>query len=192
MSNIDSQLESVLFYQSEPVSVKTLSGLLGAKPGEVSEALARLAEAYKERGIVLVSDGEVWSLGTHPSNSALIEKLQKDEVSRELGRAGLETLAVILYRGPISRREIDQIRGVNSGFILRNLLIRGLIERAGDPPASTSEASRAGRSFTYKPTLKLFEHLGVTGKEALPEYERAFASIENFVAQSGEENNEAA
>lgn len=173
MPNLESLLESALFYQSEPVSVKTLGALTGANTGDVTAALASLAEAYRERGIVLVTDGELWSFGTSPANAALIEKLQKEEVSRELGRAGLETLAVILYRGPVSRREIDQIRGVNSGFILRNLLIRGLIER--------TDSTTGERSFTYKPTLKLFEHLGVTNKEALPEYATAWQSLEAFV-----------
>ncbi len=179
MPNLASALESALFYQSEPVSVKTLAALTGAKSGEVSLALAALQEEYRERGIVLVTDGELWSFGTSPANAPLIEKLQKEEVSRELGRAGLETLAVILYRGPISRREIDQIRGVNSGFVLRNLLIRGLVERTD--PSTSSGQGVPDRSFTYKPTLKLFEHLGVANKESLPEYATAWQSLEAFV-----------
>ncbi len=182
MATLDSQLESVLFFQSEPVTVKILAALLEQKPAEVTEALKRLQAAYAERGIVLVSDGETWSFGTHPENSGLIEKLQKEEVSRELGRAGLETLAVILYRGPISRREIDQIRGVNSGFILRNLLIRGLIEK--------TDSSTGERSFTYKPTLKLFEHLGVSNRESLPEYSTAWKSLEEFVKTEVPEQQE--
>lgn len=129
MQNLESQIESVLLFKNEPVSTKELSASLGKKADEVKRALKNLQEFYRERGIVIVSNGDEYSLGTHPENSTLIEAMQKEELSRELGRAGLETLAVILYRGPISRREIDQIRGVNSGFILRTLLIRGLIER---------------------------------------------------------------
>ena len=170
---LESKIEAVLFFRNEPVSFAELSKLLGVSVGEVKKAVENLQDFYRERGIVVVSDGEVVSFGTHPAQSDLIEKLQKEEFSRELGRAGLETLAVIAYRGPISRREIDQIRGVNSGFILRNLLIRGLIER--------TESITGERSFTYKPTLKLLQYLGVTKRDELPEYESAFKKIEEFV-----------
>lgn len=181
--HLESQIEAVLMFKNEPVSAKDLAHATGRKIEEVREALRGLQEFYKGRGIVIVSDGEFYSFGTHSAQSELIGKLQKEELSRELGRAGLETLAVILYRGPISRREIDQIRGVNSGFILRNLLIRGLIER--------TESSTGERSYTYKPTLKLFEHLGVPRREDLPEFDTAFKKIEEFMAEETEkEQNE--
>lgn len=183
MEKLTSQIESVLLFKNEPVSAKEISTLIGAKENEVYSALKSLQSFYRERGIVIVTDGEYYSLGTHPSNSALIEGIQKEELSRELGRAGLETLSVILYRGPISRREIDQIRGVNSGFILRNLLIRGLIER--------TESMAGERSFSYKPTLKLLEHLGVASREELPQFGEAFKKMEEFVKESEtKENND--
>lgn len=180
MANLESQIESILLFKNEPVSVKELTQALGCKSDEVKLALKNLQDFYRERGIVIVSNGDEYSLGTHPDNSDLIEGLQKEEFSRELGRAGLETLSIILYRGPISRREIDQIRGVNSGFILRTLLIRGLIERTESP---TGE-----RSFSYKPTLKLFEYLGITRREELPEFDKAFKKVEEFVKENPEEN----
>ena len=172
MQNLSQQIESILFYKNEPISIKELSTLLKTKPDEIKQALTELQALYGDRGIVLVTDGELYSFGTHPEQSALIEEMQKEELSRELGRAGLETLSVVLYRGPISRREIDQIRGVNSGFILRALLIRGLIERV--------ESVAGERSFTYKPTLKLLQYLGVTRREELPEFETAFQKLEEF------------
>lgn len=172
--SLESQIESILLFKNEPVTVKEIAAFLGRKPEEVKEALKSLQNFYKDRGMVLVSNGEEYSFGTHPENSALIESLQKEEFSRELGRAGLETLSVILYRGPISRREIDQIRGVNSGFILRALLIRGLIER--------TESIAGERSFTYKPTLTLLKHLGVRSVEELPAFDQAFKKMEEFVA----------
>jgi segregation and condensation protein B len=178
MMHLHGQLESALFYTSEPVSAKDLAALLGAKLGEIQAALKELQADYRERGIVLVSDGEMWSFGTNPLNSGLLEKMRKEEFASELGRAGLETLAIVLYRGPVSRREIDQIRGVNSGFILRTLLIRGLIER--------TESQAGERSFTYKPTLALFEHLGISRREDLPEYESAWKAVENFVKEESD------
>lgn len=168
---LESKIESVLLFKNEPVSATELAEWLDEKPETVKGALTNLAESYKNRGIVLVSDGELVSLGTHPESSILLEKLQKEELSRELGRAGLETLAVILYKGPISRREIDHIRGVNSSFILRSLLIRGLIERV----------EGTERSYTYKATLKLLQYLGVSKREDLPEFERAFKKMDEFV-----------
>lgn len=186
MNLLTSQLESVLLFKNEPVSVRELASLLGAKASEVKAALTDLQESYQGRGIVLVSDGEQYSFGTSPENSALIEKIQKEEFSRDLGRAGLETLAVVLYRGtpenPVSRREIDRIRGVNSGFILRNLLIRGLIER--------TESVAGERSFSYKPTLALYEHLGISRREDLPEFKSAWQSVEEFVKAEEKEEDE--
>lgn len=175
MPSLESKIESVLFFKNEPVLVAELGKWLGEKPAIVKTALGNLQDFYKSRGIVIVSDGELISFGTHPSTSGLIENLQKEELSRELGRAGLETLSIILYKGPISRREIDHIRGVNSSFILRTLLVRGLIERA-DPSTSLG----AGRSYSYKATLKLLEHLGITRREDLPQYQDAFKKIEEF------------
>ena len=180
MLNLESKIESVLFFKNEPVSIVELGKLLGEKPATIKVALANLKDSSKDRGIVIVSDGEFVSFGTHPDASELIAELQKEELSGELSRASLETLALVLYKGPISRREIDHIRGVNSGFILRSLLIRGLVERADDPPASTDEASRAGRSYSYKTTLKLLEYLGVTSHEDLPEYRDVFKKLEEF------------
>jgi|SRR3989338_4534860 len=180
--NNESRIEAILFFKNEPVSISELAKWLGEKPEVIKRALTNLEATYKDRGIVLVSDGESVSLGTHPGASELIEKLQKEELSRELGRAGLETLSIILYKGPISRREIDHIRGVNSGFILRALLVRGLIERA--------EGTSNERSYSYKATLKLLEHLGITRVENLPEYETAFKKIEAFEKSSPTDPNE--
>ena len=177
MPKLTQQIETILFFRSEPVKVAELQKLLNASKVEIEEALKHLQDFYKDRGMVVVSDGESYSFGTHPDNFELIEKINKEELSQELGRAGLETLAVILYRSapdaPISRREIDQIRGVNSGFTLRSLMIRGLIER--------TQGLKGERSFAYKPTLKLLEHLGITRREDLPEFESAFKKLEAFI-----------
>ena len=173
-SSLASQVESVLFFKSEPVTLTELTKLLGISKGEVEETLSHLEKSYEGRGITLVKNGDEVSLGTSRENAELIEQLQKDELSRDLGRAGLETLAIILYRGAegaaVSRREIDLIRGVNSSFILRSLLIRGLVERMEE-----------GRGFTYKPTLKLLEYLGVSNKESLPDYAEATKALSEFL-----------
>ena len=170
MLSLESKIEAMLLFKNEPVSVSELSKWLSQKPETIKEALENLKKTFENRGLVLVSDKDSVTLGTHPDASALIESLQKEELSRELGRAGLETLAIVLYKGPISRREIDHIRGVNSSFILRSLLIRGLVERV----------EGTERSYSYKSTLKLLEYLGVSRIEDLPEFENAFKKIEEF------------
>lgn len=170
--NLESKIEALLFFKNEPISFNELGKMLSTPVEEIHQAIEGLQNFYRDRGIVLISNGDELSLGTNPEVSNLIEKLQKDELSRDIGRAGLETLSIILYKGPISRREIDYIRGVNSSFILRNLLIRGLIER--------SESEAGERSFSYKPTLELMRFLGVTKKEELPEFTKALEKIEEF------------
>jgi segregation and condensation protein B len=171
--NLQHNIEAVLLFKNEPVSFKELTKILDTNVENIKNTVELLRHEYKERGIVIVEDDETVSLGTHPDASSLIEKIQKEELSRDLGRAGLETLSIILYKGPVSRREIDYIRGVNSGFIVRNLLVRGLIER--------TESSTGERSFSYKPTLELLRYLGVGKREDLPEFKDAFEKIETFV-----------
>lgn len=179
--NLEKQIEAILLFKNEPVTLAELSKTLAVTVDEVIGAIKTLQDFYKDRGMVIINNGDEIALGTHPEASSLIEKLQKDELSRDLGRAGLETLSIVLYKGPISRREIDYIRGVNSSFILRNLLIRGLIER--------SESVAHERSFSYKPTLELLRFLGVKNREELPEFETAFKKIEEF-AKNEPDNTE--
>ncbi len=178
--NIENKIESILFFKNEPLSLKELSKLLSVEIEAVKSAVANLQDFYKDRGIVVVSSGEEVSLGTHPDASEIIEALQKDELSRELGRAGLETLAVVLYKAPVSRREIDFIRGVNSSYTLRTLMIRGLVERA--------EEDKKG--YSYKPTLKLLEHLGITNIKDLPEYKSVVSKLEEFENTSQDDGNQ--
>jgi segregation and condensation protein B len=173
MSNLETKIESILLFKNEPVSISDLSIWVAEKPEQVREAVTSLQHFYKNRGFVLVTDGESVSFGTNPNMSELITALSKEELSRGLSRAGFETLATILYTGPISRREIDHIRGVNSGFILRHLLVRGLIER--------TEGVTGERSYSYKPTLKLLEYLGVSRMEDLPEHQTMAKKIEQFM-----------
>lgn len=181
--NLESKIESILLFKNEPVSFVELSKALDESLDNIKSAVESLTNFYKDRGLIIITDGEKIAFGTNPDLSNLIEKLQKDELSRDIGRAGLETLSIILYKGPISRREIDYIRGVNSGFIVRNLLVRGLIEK--------SESEVGERSFSYKPTLELLRFLGVSKIDELPEFETTFKKLEDFAkAENSEEKNE--
>lgn len=169
---IENKIEAILLFKNEPVTLVELSKILNVPRENLQFAISNLQNEYTNRGMVIISDGEKISLGTNPELSELIETIQKEEFSRDLGRAGLETLAIILYKGPVARREIDYIRGVNSGFIIRNLLVRGLVER--------SESIVGERSFSYKPTLELYRFLGLTKQDELPEFKDAYKKLETF------------
>jgi segregation and condensation protein B len=125
-TTLSAQLEAILFWKAEPVSIKKLADLLKVGPESIKEGLKELGDKLQGRGLTLVQTDDEVMLGTAKELSSLIEQLTKEELTRDLGKAGLETLSIVLYQGPISRADIDYIRGVNSQFILRNLLIRGL------------------------------------------------------------------
>jgi len=168
--SLSAQLEALLFWKGEPVTHKRVAEILKVtNPSLTVEALnlaiteLETVLASRGGGLVLVQKDDELMLGTAPAAAPLIEQLTKDELTRDLGKAGLETLAIVLYKGPISRREIDNIRGVNSTFILRNLLIRGLVEKVTSPEDQ--------RAFLYKPTMQLITFMGITKPEELPEYE---------------------
>lgn len=179
--NISSQLEAILFWKAEPISFKKLASLLNIDVEVVKTGLEELENILKGRGLTLVRTDEEVMLGTAKELSPLIEQLTKEELSRDLGKAGLETLSIILYQGPISRAGIDYIRGVNSQFIVRNLLIRGLVERVDNP--------KDARSYLYKTTLNLLSHLGISKIEELPEYEQVRKDIEIFNATDKQQTN---
>lgn len=177
--NTENVIESILFYQAEPISARRLSDLLKKNEQEIIEALNRLEERLSTTGIRLLRNGDFVTLGTSPESSTLIEIITKEELSKDLSKASLETLAIVLYKGPITRAEIDYIRGVNSTFILRNLLIRGLVEKIDNP--------KDQRSFLYTPTFALLEHMGITKTEDLPEYTETMQALEQFTNQKEEE-----
>lgn len=167
--SLDSQIEAVLFWKGEPQSIKKLAVSLGKKEEEIKAGLEVLKEKIKDRGVELIYKDDEVMLGTAAKLSHIIERLTKEELVRDLGRAGLETISIIAYKGPISRAEIDYIRGVQSNFILRNLQIRGLVEKI------TNEKDH--RSFLYRPTFELLQFLGVSKIEDLPEFEKVKAEF---------------
>ncbi len=171
-NSLEKQLEAVLFWKGEPVSIKKLSQIFSKTEEEISASLINLEASLLGRGIVLVTKEDEVTLGTSKETSELIEKLTKDELIRDLGKAGLETLSIIIYQGPLSRAEIDYIRGVQSNFILRNLMIRGLVEKISNP--------KDQRSFLYKPTFEMLSFMGITKIEDMPNYTSAREEIENY------------
>ncbi len=179
--NLSAKLEAILFWKAEPVSFKKLATLLNVDIPTIKACVQELENSLKGRGLTLVQTDEEVMIGTAKELSPLIEQLTKEDLTRDLGKAGLETLSIVLYQGPISRANIDYIRGVNSQFILRNLLIRGLVERIDNP--------KDARSFLYKTTLALLSHLGVSKTNDLPEYNQVRQDIEAFKQSTVQQND---
>lgn len=175
---LEQQIEAVLFYKTKPVAISWLLKFFETNEETLGNALVSLQQTLRTRGVrLIVSDNREVQLATAPEAAEIIEKMQRDDLKRDIGSAGAETLAIILYRGPINRTEIDRIRGVNSSFILRNLLIRGLVERS---------AASTDRSHTYQVTPSLLAHLGIEQKESLSDYQEIAAALDEFSATAAE------
>lgn len=169
--NLEAKIEAILYFKGEPVKKKKLAEILEVDADTVKRALQGLGNSLMGRGITLVEDGDSVMLGTSPEASPIITELTKEELSRDLGKAGLETLSIILYKGEASKKEIDYIRGVNSAFIIRNLMIRGLVDRI----------EKGGvRGYSYKPTIELLSYLSLNKIEDLPEYENVMKEFDEF------------
>jgi segregation and condensation protein B len=161
MSDTALQIEALLFSTGRPLTRKELAKMLGQDAGAVDIALNELTSATG-RGVVVVDDGREVELRVSSTAAPLVEQVRKDEYSREVGRAGQETLAAVLFRGPLTRAEVDFIRGVNSSQTLRTLTMRGLLRKIPNP--------RDERSFLYEPTTELLASLGVSSVKELPDY----------------------
>jgi segregation and condensation protein B len=166
-------IEGLLFYTATPQKKDRVREIFAVGDEEFTAALHALKERLLAGATrLLITDTEL-QLVTAPELSTFVSWLRKNELSQDIGKAGAETLAIILYREPISRAEIDRIRGVNSGFILRNLMTRGLIER---------QAVKNSHQFRIAPAL--LQQLGVTHKHELPQFGEFMTQIDTFVSNS--------
>lgn len=184
MITTDALIEALLFSRAEPWEVREIEKSLGKEKGEIEEALLNLEERLQDRGLVLVRKDTTVTLGTHPEAHEVLQKLYKEELEKGLSKASVETLSVILYGEYVTRGMIDYIRGVNSSFILRSLLVRGLIERKNNPVDR--------KRSMYVPTLALLASLGVAKREDLPEFEKISAELTKQLANkdNGEESTD--
>lgn len=168
-------LEALLFASGEPLAKKQLAKLLEIKDTELTLVLKALAESLKGRGTALIETDTDVELRTVPEASVLVKKLRESELARELGKASLETLAVIAYQSGATRGEIDWVRGVNSSTSLRNLLMRGLI--------SGREDERDKRRIRYSVTTEAFAHLGIRNAEELPRAEELGSATTEIIKE---------
>jgi len=180
---LDKKLEAILFWKGEPMSRKKLAEILKVGQTEINEGIEKLKESFKDRGVVLVEKENEIMFGTAPELSKLFEDLQKEELNKELSKASLETLSIVLYKNGANRAEIDYIRGVNSSFTLRALSVRGLIEKILDP--------KDNRRYIYKPSFELMSFMGIKSVEELPDWGEVSSSI-NVAAKNLEEESKQA
>lgn len=161
-----SALEALLFVSGEPLSLARIEKILRFSEGDVRAAANQLREKYiadETSGLMLVEHDRRLMLATKLQNAPYLEALSKSAFQESLSKVALEVLSIIAYRAPITRAEIDSIRGVNCSFTLRNLLLRDLIERSGNPEDS--------RGYIYRPSFKFLQTLGLSGVQELPDYE---------------------
>ena len=178
--SLQSQLESLLFVAIKPLAVKELAEFTKTKTKEVEEALKILETEYSrpERGLSLIKNNNQYQLTTTPENAALIQEFLKDETSGELSQPSLEALTIIAYRGPIGKLELEKIRGVNCSLIIRNLLLRGLIEE---------KYNKVKDENYYTVTHDFIRFLGLSSVNDLPEYAKLRA--DEAITEASEEES---
>ena len=137
---------------------------------KLKDAVAELVSQNQTAGIILLAHNNKLQLASNPENSSVVKKFLSLELREKLSDAALETLAIILYKQPVSRVEIENIRGVNSQYSLRHLLISGLIEKIQSPSDK--------RMQLYKTTLEFMQYLGIKDMKELPDFEELTKHIE--------------
>ena len=180
---------ALLFASGEPLEKNRLATLLGIKNAELTVVLKVLADVLKNSGTTLIEPETDVELRTAPEAASMVKKLRENELARDLGKASLETLAVIAYQtaptskvgaptesvGGTTRGEIDWVRGVNSSTSLRTLLMRGLI--------SGREDERDKRRIRYSITTEALAHLGIRNVDELPRAIELRASAEAIIKE---------
>lgn len=165
MSLLKSKIESLLFISAKPMVASQLADLLKTDKKEIIKSADELLDDYKasQAGVQIIKDGSKYQMVSAPANAAVIQQLIKDETTGELSRPSLEALTIIAYRGPVSKIDLDRIRGVNCALILRNLLLRGLVETKFDKKKNETY---------YTATFDFIRFIGLNDIKELPDYER--------------------
>jgi len=184
MSSIKSKIESLLFISAKPMAASQLADLLKMDKKEIIKNADELLADYKnnQAGVQIIKDGFKYQMVSAPDNAKIIQEFIKDETTGELSRPSLETLTIIAYRGPVSKIDLDRIRGVNCALILRNLLLRGLIEGKFDKKKNETY---------YTATFDFIRFIGLSSVCELPDYERLHQddTIDRMLDQNKELNS---
>lgn len=165
IEKLKSQIESILFLSGEAVKISRICKISECSKAEVENAIMLLEGEYagNKRGIVILQKEEEVQMATNPENAQILEQLVKSEIQENLSKAGLEVLAIVAYRGPINRLEVEAIRGVNCSFTLRSLMMRGLLERIENP--------KDNRGYLYKISFDFLKKMGLERIDQLPDFE---------------------
>ena len=161
---LTAQIEALLFISHKPLSLHKLAELTGTEEEDVKKALSLLRLRYQEKtsGLHLVEIGKKYQLMTKGEVREIVERFTKDELTADFTRPQLETLTIICYRGPLTKRELEKIRGVNCSLVLRNLLMRGLVETVEE---------KGSPEVKYQVTMEFLRFLGVDSPHQLPDYQ---------------------
>ncbi|MBI3972431.1 MAG: SMC-Scp complex subunit ScpB [Chloroflexi bacterium] len=155
-------VEAVLFVAERPVTVNELAKLLRVAPDAIEDALVALGERYQGSGLSLQRHGDALQLVSHPRAAAAVQRFLGRELSSRLSPAALETLAIVAYRQPVTRAQIEAIRGVSPDHALANLLARGLVEEVG-------RLETVGRPILYSTTFEFLRAFGLNSLRELPD-----------------------
>ena len=171
--NLKFILESLIFASGKPIEKKRLAKICNVDLKEVDKILLVLNDEYRQtgRGIRLMLKSSEVQMVTAPEYAKIVEKLLMNELQEDLSRVSLETLTIVAYRSPITRVEIEAIRGVNCMYILRNLAVRGLIDKKVHP--------NDARLALYEVSAKFLRHLGAERVEDLPNYREMRDKLKN-------------
>ena len=163
-----SALESLLFVADEPVEPAQFARVLNVEPAVVEVVLQQLAQGYQDqgRGLRLLVRGGRYLLISAPAAAPLIEAFLNLDTTTKLSGPALETLAIVAYRQPVTRAQVEAVRGVDCSGVLRSLLQRGLLEETG-------RLETPGRPVLYGVTDLFLQHFGLTGMHDLPPLEDA-------------------
>jgi len=155
------KLEAMLFVAAEPATTAQLATALDVAPSVVERGLNELDASLATRGLRLQRHGGRFQLTTAPELAELVERFLGLEATTHLSRAALETLAIIAYQQPVTRPQIDSIRGVNSDSMMKSLLTKGLILESG-------RADGPGRPILYSTTPEFLQHFGLNSILEMP------------------------
>jgi segregation and condensation protein B len=164
-----SVLESILFVSSKPMSAKELAKFLDMETEPVSDALHELVKLRREAGVIVLESNGLYQMATNSANTTVVKNFLNQDLREKLTDATLEVLAIISYRQPISKVEIEAIRGVNSQYSIRHLLMRGMIEKVPNP--------NDARGFLYQTTTEFLQHMGLASTSDLPSFEELVSQI---------------
>ena len=163
-TNLVTLIESLLFVADEPLTVSRLTQTLEVTPADVEEALNFFQAACVDRGVRLQWIGSRVQLVSAPEAAPYIERFLGLELRSKLSPAALESLAIVAYQQPVTRVEVEAVRGVNSDSVLRTLVSKGLIEEVGRMEA-------VGRPILYGTTFNFLQFFGLESLGDLPPVE---------------------